>query len=110
MYERVADLSLHVEDFETTDRTRETSSGFTRRTTTVALHGDGEVGRGEDVTYEPDDHDSIRDRILGPPRPDRTAPGCTTELLSNARERPRYRDREALKAPHRFGRSAPCSA
>jgi len=59
MYERVADLSLHVEGVETTDRRRETSSGFTRRTTTVALSGDGETGRGEDVTYEPDDHDSI---------------------------------------------------
>jgi len=59
MYERVADLSLHVEAIELTDRTRDTSSGFTRRTTTVALSGDGETGRGEDVTYEPDDHDSI---------------------------------------------------
>jgi len=58
MYERVAELSLRVDGYELTDRQRETSSGFTRRTTTIALHGDGETGRGEDVTYEPDDHDS----------------------------------------------------
>jgi hypothetical protein len=60
MYERVADLELTVEGYELIDRQRDTSSGFTRRTTTVALQGDGETGRGEDVTYEPDDHDSLR--------------------------------------------------
>jgi len=59
MYERVADLRLHVDGYELTDRERKTSSGFTRRTTTIALHGDGETGRGEDVTYEPGDHDSF---------------------------------------------------
>ncbi|QGA84279.1 hypothetical protein [Halomicrobium sp. LC1Hm] len=59
MYERVADLKLTVDEYELADRRRDTSSGFTRRTTTVALHGDGEVGRGEDVTYEPEDHDSM---------------------------------------------------
>ena len=60
MYERVADLPLTVAGYELTDRQRDTSSGFTRRTTTVALQGDGETGRGEDVTYEPGDHDSLR--------------------------------------------------
>ena len=61
MYERVAELSLRVDGYELADRQRETSSGFTRRTTTIELQGDGETGRGEDVTYEPDDHESWAD-------------------------------------------------
>ena len=37
----------------------EVSSQFTRVTTTVVLHGDGETGEGEDVTYTADDHDDF---------------------------------------------------
>ena len=62
-YDRLADFALHVEAFEFERRERDTSSGFRRTTTVVSLHGDGETGRGEDVTYEGDDHDTFRDPV-----------------------------------------------
>jgi hypothetical protein len=58
--DRVADLDLHIEDHALGSHERETSSGFTRTTTVVSLRGGGERGRGEDVTYESDAHDSFR--------------------------------------------------
>ena len=62
-YAMVADLPLVVESLTLDRRERDTSSGFTRVTTTVELSGGGHVGRGEDVCYEADDHDPY-------PRPD----------------------------------------
>jgi hypothetical protein len=55
LYERVADLPLTVEGVEYDRRERETAK-FTRATTVVSLSGAGEVGKGEDVTYEADLH------------------------------------------------------
>ncbi|WP_435334657.1 hypothetical protein [Haloarchaeobius sp. TZWWS8] len=59
LYDAVADLDLHVDDCRLTRHERETSSGFTRVSTVVELHGDGIVGRGEDVTYDTPDHDAF---------------------------------------------------
>ena len=56
MYDRVADLSLVVEDCTFELHERGTSSGFDRATTTIALTGAGQTGRGEDVTYTPEAH------------------------------------------------------
>jgi hypothetical protein len=60
MYDRLVDLPLRVEDYALTAASLETSSGFTRVTTTVELSGAGETGRGEDVGYEADDHRRFR--------------------------------------------------
>jgi len=61
LYDRLADLPLRV-DRETRRRhERDTSSDFTRATTVFELHGDGTVGRGEDVTYDTPDHDALAD-------------------------------------------------
>jgi hypothetical protein len=65
VYDRISDLPLRVADAELVRRERETSSGFTRVTTTVVLRGDGRVGRGEDVTYDAEDHDAWQ--AAGPP-------------------------------------------
>ncbi|MEF8781070.1 MAG: hypothetical protein V5A46_10365 [Haloferacaceae archaeon] len=59
LFERVGDLPLRVDGTDLELRERDTSSGFTRATTIVTLHGDGDVGRGEDVTYETDDHEAF---------------------------------------------------
>lgn len=56
MYEKVAALDVTVDGYETELLESETSSGFTRVTTVVSLHGDGETGRGEDVTYDGEAH------------------------------------------------------
>ncbi len=56
LYDRLADLELTVAGYATERRSVDVSTGFTRVTTTVVLRGGGHEGRGEDVTYEADDH------------------------------------------------------
>lgn len=56
-YERLAALDLESEGYDLVRREQEVSSGFTRVTTTVLLRGRGLEGRGEDVTYAPEDHE-----------------------------------------------------
>ncbi|SFR61134.1 hypothetical protein [Halogeometricum limi] len=64
LYDHVSDLDLSVTGYDLDRRERDTSSGFTRATTVVSLHGDGETGRGEDVTYETAAHDSFRETAV----------------------------------------------
>lgn len=59
LYDAVADLTVRIEGISLERRERDTSSGFERVTTVISLSGDGEVGKGEDVTYEADDHDAL---------------------------------------------------
>lgn len=59
LYDHVSDLELEIEGHDLEQRERDTSSGFTRATTIVSLHGDGETGRGEDVTYDNDEHEIL---------------------------------------------------
>lgn len=65
LYDRVAGLSLTVDDATLSVTERETSSDFTRATTTIELSGDGHTGRGEDVTYEREAHHEFAE--AGPP-------------------------------------------
>lgn len=58
-YDLVAGLPLEVERYELARRELAVSSEFTRVTTTVVLHGLGERGEGEDVTYTSGDHDGF---------------------------------------------------
>ncbi|MDL5360690.1 hypothetical protein [Halalkalicoccus sp. NIPERK01] len=61
LYDAVSDLPLTIEDASLSRCERDTSSGFTRVSTVISLSGDGEEGRGEDVTYEAEDHDALLD-------------------------------------------------
>lgn len=61
LYDSVADLELRIDEYDLERRERDTSSGFTRTTTVVSLHGDGETGRGEDVTYDNEAHYDLSD-------------------------------------------------
>ncbi|QLG26185.1 hypothetical protein HUG10_00915 [Halorarum halophilum] len=61
LYDAVADLPVTVESVALRRRARDTSSGFERVTTTFRLRGGGELGRGEDVTYDAPDHDALYD-------------------------------------------------
>ncbi len=63
-YDRLAALPVRIDDVSLDRRERETSSDFTRVTTTVSLSGPGPngdrvVGRGEDVTYDAAEHDAL---------------------------------------------------
>ncbi len=55
----LAGLALEVEDVRLERLELPLSIGFTRVSTVVELHGLGHVGRGEDVTYDAEDHDPI---------------------------------------------------
>lgn len=61
VYDHVADLELRVDEYDLEQHERDTSSGFTRTTTVVSLHGDGKTGQGEDVTYDNESHYSLHD-------------------------------------------------
>jgi hypothetical protein len=58
-YEVLSRLGLEVEGYAVRRRRRDVSSGFTRVTTEVLLFGGGDVGCGEDVTYDADDHEGF---------------------------------------------------
>ena len=61
LYDSLADLSLDVEGFDLETREMDTSGGFTRTTTVVVLRGPGATGRGEDVIYDTEDHETLWD-------------------------------------------------
>ncbi|WP_225917786.1 hypothetical protein [Halobaculum rubrum] len=69
LYRAIADLPLTIESVALRRRARDTSSGFERVSTTFRLRGDGELGRGEDVTYDAPDHDAL---FANPERDPRT--------------------------------------
>jgi len=57
LWDRLQELELVVEEMATERSSVDVSTQFTRVTTTVVLRGGGYEGRGEDVTYNPEDHD-----------------------------------------------------
>ena len=57
LWDPLRDLDLAVEGFATERRSVDVASEFTRVTTTLVLTGRGEEGRGEDVTYNAEDHE-----------------------------------------------------
>ncbi|MBS1263225.1 MAG: hypothetical protein MAG715_00397 [Methanonatronarchaeales archaeon] len=63
LYDLLAELQLEVEGYGLELLEREVSGGFDRVTTEVSLHGGGETGRGEDVTYAEEHHFLQRDRV-----------------------------------------------
>jgi hypothetical protein len=64
LWDAVADLEIRVDDYSLERRESATPSGWTRVTTTVVLHGDGETGVGEDVTYESELHDGVPAELM----------------------------------------------
>jgi len=59
-YDLVAQLPLEIESYALEGLQRDVSSDFTRRTTIVSLHGRGETGVGEDVTYDGDEQERLQ--------------------------------------------------
>ncbi len=58
LYERVAGLPVTVDGIRLELLRAEVSGGFQRVTTRVELFGGGQIGEGEDVTYDADAHDA----------------------------------------------------
>jgi L-alanine-DL-glutamate epimerase-like enolase superfamily enzyme len=65
--EAIAGLPLRIEGYELERLQRDVSSDFTRVSTHIRLHGGGEEGVGEDVTYDAPDHDALQ--AAGPVQP-----------------------------------------
>src|SRR5262249_28774057 len=59
LWDSFADLQLQIDDYTVQRRELEVSKEFTRVTSTVVLHGRGETGQGEDITYPAADHDGF---------------------------------------------------
>ena len=58
--ERLADLPLHIDGYGLEGLSRDVSSAFTRASTVIRMHGGGEKGLGEDVTYDAEDHEILQ--------------------------------------------------
>src|SRR6056297_2058314 len=103
-YDAIAELPVRIDGIEYSRRQRETTSDFTRVSTIVQLHGDGETGLGEDVTYETADHDALQDTA-----PDFDLGGEYTvdSLSSHLAERDLFHgrspDQEAFRSYRRWG-------
>jgi hypothetical protein len=69
LWDELRGLELNIEDVGTERKSVDVSTQFTRVTTTVVLGGEGEQGRGEDVTYTAEDHEWF---------PEPAPPGSTT--------------------------------
>jgi L-alanine-DL-glutamate epimerase-like enolase superfamily enzyme len=66
-YSLVSELPVEIDSYELEPLSVEVSPEFTRRTTVIHLHGRGEEGIGEDVTYSPDDQSAFQ--VEGPSLP-----------------------------------------
>lgn len=59
-FDQLAELPLTIDGYELSGQEANISSGFLRMTTTINFSGAGEVGRGEDVTYDNEDHEALQ--------------------------------------------------
>ena len=59
-FDRLATLPLEIESYKLEPLRQGISSEFTRHTTVIRLHGAGEEGIGEDVTYDPGDQEALQ--------------------------------------------------
>ncbi len=62
LYDRVRDLPLVVEGYTLDGLDHAVSADFIRKTTVISLHGFGEEGVGEDVTYDGELQDAQQER------------------------------------------------
>jgi hypothetical protein len=60
LYARLAGVPLRIDSYALEGLELAVSSGFTRRTTVIRLRGGGHEGVGEDVTYDPDEHERLQ--------------------------------------------------
>jgi L-alanine-DL-glutamate epimerase-like enolase superfamily enzyme len=58
-WDRISQLRLEVESYALQRLDSPVASGFVRSCTVIELHGGGDAGIGEDVTYDAGDHDAL---------------------------------------------------
>src|SRR5437764_9055037 len=84
LWKRFGALALEIGGYELERLEKPVTRGFTRVTTVVRLHGGGEEGLGEDVTWYAEHHD--REQAAGAVLP--LAGSWTLESFSDALEMP----------------------
>ena len=107
-YDLIAELPLTVEGYGLSGLSQDVSAGFTRRTTLISIFGAGEVGTGEDVNYQGDEHEAFqRGGLVGVP-----PPGVyTLDTFSRQLDTPAlFADPPAYPASYDYRRSAVESA
>jgi hypothetical protein len=62
LYDTVRDLPLRIDAYSLDGLELQARADFLRKTTVIRLHGGGEEGIGEDVTYEASEHDRLQER------------------------------------------------
>lgn len=67
LYDAVRDLPVRIDSYELEGLELQARPDFLRKTTIVRIHGAGEEGIGEDVTYDAPEHDRLQAR--GPDLP-----------------------------------------
>ena len=82
LWKRLAPTSLEVERYELERLEQPVTRGFTRVSTVIHLHGGGQEGLGEDITWYSEHHDA--EQAAGPVRP--LAGSWTLESFSDALE------------------------
>jgi L-alanine-DL-glutamate epimerase-like enolase superfamily enzyme len=60
-FDRIAELPVAIDGYSLEGLERDVSSDFTRLSTVIRMHGGGEEGLGEDVTYDALDHVALQD-------------------------------------------------
>jgi hypothetical protein len=93
-YASLAELPLEVSSYDLKRLDKPVTRGFTRVTTVVHLHGGGEEGLGEDVTWYAEAHD--REQAAGPVLP--LAGSWTLDSFSDALEIPEPHRRWAYES------------
>ncbi|MDX6617661.1 MAG: hypothetical protein QOK36_47 [Gaiellales bacterium] len=74
-YDRIAPLTVQIDDVAYERASKAVSSGFERVATTIVVRGGGHAGRGEDICYVPADHDLL-------PQPESLGLGGTHTIAS----------------------------
>ena len=59
-FSRIADLPVEIESVAIEGLDADVSAGFHRQTTVISMGGAGEMGLGEDVAYDGEDHDALQ--------------------------------------------------
>src|SRR3954467_7362865 len=99
LWKRLGPLELEVDSYELGRLEQPVTRGFTRVTTVIHLHGGGEEGVGEDVTYEATLHDG-----LSAPAPEgRRALGELCDLIGSTGLFPVAPEHEVYRSYRRWG-------
>jgi L-alanine-DL-glutamate epimerase-like enolase superfamily enzyme len=81
-WDKLKGLAVEIDGYELERLEQEVSSGFSRVTTLIRLHGAGETGIGEDVVYDAEDHDAAQVGGTGLPLAGRHSLGSFSDLVA----------------------------